>query len=211
MQCSSEAQQKLLNVDAPFHGALLSHSTFESPATLPPSTFAFSSAKCPLRLVQPGIVLEINETIDPKTCTAESIKQSVGAIRPCLELVTTCFRDWTHANVDVCSLIADNALHGALVLGEPVDVDPGSLTAISLTCNGEVVDKGRNEVDPLEMLVQVTASIEDFKAGNHSLLAGDIVSTGVLLDTTLDAQPGDRIEADFGPEIGTVAIEIESA
>ena len=97
------------------------------------------------------------------------------------------------------------------MLGEPVDVDPGSLTAISLTCNGEVVDKGRNEVDPLEMLVQVTASIEDFEAGNHSLLAGDIVSTGVLLDTTLDAQPGDRIEADFGPEIGTVAIEIESA
>ena len=49
--------------------------------------------------------------------TAETIREFIGAALPSIEIVDHRYRDWQA--VGAPSLLADNAIHGAWVAGEP--------------------------------------------------------------------------------------------
>ena len=73
-----------------------------------------------------------------RTYDAETIKDYIGAALPSIEIVDHRYHDWK--TVGAPSLLADNAIHGAWVFGEPfadwrkIDF---ARHPVSLTINGE--------------------------------------------------------------------------
>src|SRR5262245_28566505 len=109
--CTSELAQRALGVDGPFFGVLLSHSTHASPATLRGSDFT-------VRCAEAEFGFEMAEDVPAgPTYTAETIKPFIGTALPSIEIVDHRYHDWK--TVGAPSLLADNAIHGAWVPGEP--------------------------------------------------------------------------------------------
>ena len=109
--CTSELAQKALGVDAPFFGVLMSHSSHRSPATLRGTDFTVRCAEAEF-----GFEMAADVPAGP-TYTADTIRDFIGAAMPSIEIVDHRYHDWK--TVGAPSLLADNAIHGAWVMGEP--------------------------------------------------------------------------------------------
>src|ERR1700747_2999048 len=104
---------------------------------------------------------------------------------------------------------ADQANHGALILGPPVHswrlLAPSTL-AVRLEVDGKILCEavgGNSAVDPIRLLVWLV------NEGSHSLggvRAGQVVTTGSRTGTIF-VNPGTSARATF-PELGTVEIKI---
>jgi 2-keto-4-pentenoate hydratase len=200
--CTSELAQKALGVDGPFFGVLLSHSSHPSPATLPASDFTVRCAEAEF-----GFEMAADVPAGP-AYTAETIRDFIGAALPSVEVVDHRYHDWQA--VGAPSLLADNAIHGAWVAGEPLadwrDIDFATHPT-ALVVNGEQTFPGSGAAvlgNPLSVVAWLANELPRF---GRRLRRGDRVTTGVTTDIYL-AQPGDRLTADFGP-LGQVALEFE--
>ena len=202
--CTNTYAQNLLNVDAPFFGQLLESSSHSAPARLPAMTFAH-------RLMEPEFAFEIaaDVPISGTPYTAESIAPYIAALMPAIEIVDWHYTDW--GAVGVASLIADNAIHGAWVPGNPVpDWQTVDLAAheVRLIVNGETVGQGTGANvlgHPLNVMAWLATELPKW---GHRLKAGDRITTGVCTEV-FDAQPGDTVRADFGV-LGTVDLSFDA-
>src|SRR5262245_60246351 len=191
--CTSELAQKALAVDGPFFGVLLTHSSHPSPATIPGSDFT-------VRCTEAEFGFEMAEDVPAgPVYTAESIRQFIGTALPSIEVVDHRYHDWK--KVGAPSLLADNAIHGAWVAGEPYagwrDID-FAMHPVSLTINGERTLTGSGAAvlgNPLNVVAWLANELPRF---GRRLRRGDKITTGVTTDIYL-AKPGDRLTADFGP------------
>lgn len=190
---TNEAAQKLLHVDAPFFGRLLSSSSSRSPASLPAKGFT-------VRVVEAEFGFEIGTDVPRQNepYTKDSIAEFVRAAIPAIEIVDHRFHDWTA--VGAASLIADNAIHGAWIAGEPVLDWRGtdlSLQAASVSVNGEVIRTGSGAAvlgHPLNVVAWLANELPRF---GLQLCRGDKLTTGTATPV-YSANPGDRVVADFG-------------
>jgi 2-keto-4-pentenoate hydratase len=200
--CTNDLAQKALGVDGPFFGVLLSHSTHASPATLKASDFTVRCAEAEFGFEMAGDV-----PAGP-VYTAETIRDFIGAALPSIEVVDHRYHDWQA--VGAPSLLADNAIHGAWVAGEPYadwrDLD-FARHPVALVVNGGQTFPGSGAAvlgNPLSVVAWLANELPKF---GRQLRRGDRVTTGVTTDIYL-AEPGDRLVADFGP-LGRVALEFE--
>jgi 2-keto-4-pentenoate hydratase len=198
--CTSELAQKALGVDGPFFGVLLSHSSHRGPATLPASAFT-------VRCVEAEFGFEMAADVPAGLAyTAESITPFIGTALPSIEVVDHRYHDWQA--VGAPSLLADNAIHGAWVAGEPAprwrDID-FARHPVTLAVNGGRTFAGSGAAvlgNPLSVVAWLANELPRY---GRRLRQGDRVTTGVTTDIYL-AQPGDRLAADFGP-LGSVTLE----
>ncbi len=202
--CTSELAQKALGVDGPFFGVLMSHSSHTSPASLPASAFT-------VRCVEAEFAFELAEDVPAGPAyTAETIKDFIGAALPSIEIVDHRYHDWQA--VGAPSLLADNAIHGAWVAGEPY---PGwrnldfARHPVTLTVNGETTYPGSGAAVLGNPLTVVAWLANELPRYGRRLRRGDRVTTGVTTGIYL-GQPGDRLTADFGP-LGRVGLTFERA
>lgn len=193
--CTSDLAQKALGVDGPFFGRLLSYSSQRSPGTLSASAFTVRCAE-----VEFGFQMADDVPAGP-TYTAETIRPFVGAVIPALEIVDHRYHDWK--TVGAPSLLADNAIHGAWVEGEPVTdfrhID-FARHATALVVNGTKTFPGSGAAvlgNPLNVVAWLANTLPRF---GQALRRGDKITTGVTTDIYL-AVPGDQLIADFG-ELG---------
>lgn len=200
--CTSELAQKALGVDGPFFGVLLSHSSHRSPATLRASDFTVRCAEAEF-----GFEMAADVPAGP-AYTAETIRDFIGAALPSVEVVDHRYHDWQV--VGAPSLLADNAIHGAWVAGEPFtdwrDIDFAEHPT-ALVVNGEQTFPGSGSAvlgNPLNVVAWLATELPRF---GRQLRRGDRVTTGVTTGIYL-AKPGDRLTADFGP-LGRVGLEFE--
>jgi 2-keto-4-pentenoate hydratase len=142
-------------------------------------------------LVQPRIEPEICfklKAAPPRTRNPALLLESIEWIAHSVEIVQCHHPEWKMTLGD-CT--ADNALHGRLIVGTPVDVQRISGLAaalpflkVTLRKGGETVDQGTgaNVLDSpllsLAFLVEILAQQKDAPP----LAAGEIVSTGTLTD-----------------------------
>ena len=198
--CTSEHAQTLLNVDGPFTGRMLS-------ATTTPSPGIFTSADFKQRVIEPEFAFVVSDP-PPVSATpydAESIRRYLGDFLPAIEIVDHHYVDFT--TVGYLSLIADNAIHGACVLGAPVSDWQGtdlSQQEVHLSVNGEHYDTGSGGNvlgHPLTVMAWLT---NDLHRRGENFHAGDIVVTGVTTKT-YRAQRGDACTVDFGA-LGSVSV-----
>ncbi len=191
--CTNTLAQELLHVDGPFYGRLLSPQVYAHPAHLPAGGFVH-------RVIEAEFAFEMSDDVPSSKTpyTAASIVPFVRAVLPAIEIVDWRYSDWTTAGA--LSLIADNAIHGGWIPGEPYLEWRGlelATHAVRLLVNGHVVSQGNGAVvlgHPLHVLAWLANALPQ---QGGTLKAGDRISTGVCTDV-YHGKAGDQIRADFG-------------
>ncbi len=197
---TSDRAQAFLATDAPFAGCVLSRDVFDSPATLPAGRF-------PFRLIEPEFAVRLGRDL-PAGDTAydgATVADAVASLHPAIELVTSGLADWAHQGV--LSLIADNGVNGALVLGPACsawrDFDLPHHT-VALRVNGVPAGEGVG-ANTLGGPMNALAWLANHRAARGlGLAAGQVITTGVVTPF-VELAAGDEAVADFG-SLGTVEL-----
>lgn len=202
--CTNDRVIALLNTSGPFPGRLLTHSTHPDGAVLDPSGFR-------LRIIEAefGFLLGRDVPVPDTPYTARTIRPFIDAFLPSLEIVDHRYNDFT--SVGERALIADNAIHGASVFGQPAtawrEIDFVT-RPVRLLVNGREFTTGLGENvlgDPLYAM----AWLANHLAGRGiTLRAGERITTGTA-GTIYPAGPGDNIVADYG-DLGRVGLRFTS-
>jgi len=190
--CTSELAQKALAVDGPFFGVLMSHSTYPNSTTLAASDFT-------VRCIEAEFGFEIASDVPAgPNYTAETIREYIGTALPSIEIVDHRYQDWK--TVGAASLLADNAIHGVWVMGDPSpawrDID-FARHPVALIVNETQTYPGSGDAvlgNPLNVVAWLA---NELPRRGRRLRQGDRITTGVTTDIYL-ANAGDRITADFG-------------
>ncbi|BBX54318.1 2-keto-4-pentenoate hydratase [Mycolicibacterium poriferae] len=197
---SSEAMQKMMNVDEPDYGHLLDEmQVFEG------TPVRSDRYLCPRVEVEVGFILA--DDLPGAGCTEDDVLAATAAFAPAIELIDTRITNW---QIKLCDTIADNASSAGWVLGEarvsPKDVDIKAIDAV-LTNNGEVVAEGRSDAvlgNPVTAVAWLARKVESFGV---RLRAGDIVLPGSCT-RAIDAPPGSHFVAEFSG-LGSVQLSFE--
>jgi len=186
---SSEAMQKMMNVDEPDYGHLLDDmQVFEDQPVLT------SKYLLPRVEVEVGFVLA--DDLPGAGCTEDDVLAATAAFAPAIELIDTRITNW---QVKLCDTIADNASSAGWVLGKervsPKDIDIRNIDAV-LKCNGGVLGEGRSDAvlgNPVTAVAWLARKVDQFGV---RLKAGDVVLPGACM-RAFDAKPGDDFVAEF--------------
>lgn len=203
--CTSKAAQQLLNVNAPFHGQLFQQGVFYNGATLDSRQFT-------LRLAEPEFAMRMGRNVPPRDggYSAETIRPFINAVLPAIEIADHRFDDFTKTGG--LPLLADNAILGAVVLGDPVSSwEAFDLAAcrVDFIINGEHFSHGTGANalgGPLEVMAWLA---NDLPRRDKQLRAGDIIMTGTVTAVHW-SKPGDTIRAEFG-DLGSVSFSFADA
>lgn len=202
--CTSALAQRMLKVDAPVYGRLISSHVFTSPTHLKASNFN-------LRGIEAEFAFELAQDVPASGVpyTADTIAAFVGAACPSIEIVDHRLGGWDR--FDAFSLIADNAIHGAWVAGPHTrDWRHLDLAAheVRVIVNGEPKHQGRGQNalgHPLNALAWLA---NELSQQGRILKQGEHVTTGVCTDVVYLAKAGDTVQADFGV-LGQVQITFD--
>ena len=222
---TSEMAQESVSVNEPFYGNLFSHSTFfPSPEG---GEITINSAKLGLQdqfmLIEPEFAVKMSNDLEVSTeHTYDSIRESIGSVFPSVEIATSAFSMGSLENfkrIGAPSLIADNACHGALILGDEFDsVNNANFSNVldslddhgcSLRVNGDVMATGSGDRvlgHPLHALCWLANELG--KSG-EALKKDEIISTGVVVDKLVLVNAGDTVTVDYGEMLGVVTFTFE--
>jgi 2-keto-4-pentenoate hydratase len=192
--CTNVTAQRQLNVDGPFHGRMMSAFCFDSPAQIGASQFF-------MRVVEAEFAFLMARDLPPASHVRsnEEVAAAVEGVLPGIEIVDSRFNDWT--SIGALSLIADNACHAAWVKGSLREDWRGldlAAQTVRLTVNGRLHREGSGAAVLGHPLNALTWLANQLSSQGQGLKAGQYVTTGVTMEVYM-GQPGDRIEADFGP------------
>ncbi|WP_319449316.1 MULTISPECIES: 2-keto-4-pentenoate hydratase [unclassified Mycobacterium] len=197
---SSEAMQKMMNVDEPDYGHLLDEMEVFEDQPVKTGRFLYPRVE-----VEVGFILA--DDLPGEGCTEDDVLAATAAYAPSIELIDTRITDW---KIKLCDTIADNASSAGWVLGKervsPKDIDICNIDAV-LTCNGEVVAEGRSDAvlgNPVTAVAWLARKVDQFGV---RLKAGDIVLPGSCT-RAIDARPGDDFVATFDG-LGSVHLSFE--
>ena len=197
---SSEAMQKMMNVDEPDYGHLLDEMEVFEDKPVAAGRFLYPRVE-----VEVGFILA--DDLPGEGCTEDDVLAATAAFAPSIELIDTRITDW---KIKLCDTIADNASSAGWVLGKervsPKDIDIRAIDAV-LTRNGEVVAEGRSDAvlgNPVTAVAWLARKVDQFGV---RLKAGDIVLPGSCT-RAIDARPGDDFVAQFDG-LGSVRLSFE--
>src|SRR3981189_1576523 len=197
---SSEAMQKMMNVDEPDYGHLLDEMQVFEDRPVKSANYLYPRVE-----VEVGFVLA--DDLPGAGCTEDAVLGATAAFAPSIELIDTRIKDW---KIKLCDTIADNASSAGWVLGEarvsPKEIDICNIDA-ALTRNGEVVAKGRSDAvlgNPVTAVAWLARKVDSFGV---RLKAGDIVLPGSCT-RAIDAPPGSDFVADFAG-LGSVRLTFD--
>ncbi|UXA17518.1 2-keto-4-pentenoate hydratase [Mycobacterium sp. SMC-4] len=197
---SSEAMQKMMNVDEPDYGHLLDDMQVFEDAPVRSEKYLYPRVE-----VEVGFILA--DDLPGAGCTEDDVLAATAAFCPAIELIDTRITNW---QIKLCDTIADNASSAGWVLGEarvsPKDIDIKGIDAV-LTNNGDVVAEGRSDAvlgNPVTAVAWLARKVDSFGV---RLKAGDIVLPGSCT-RAIDAPPGSHFVADFSG-LGSVRLSFE--
>jgi 2-keto-4-pentenoate hydratase len=168
--------QAILGADGPSYGRVRAANVHRDGARFDPATLCKPA-------VEPELALRLGRDLDPGDApwTRQEIARLVDAVAPAIELVENRYGDIPA--FDLPTLIADDFLHRACVLGDFVPIgelpDLATLTA-ELAVNGQVVGTGAGAAvlgHPLQAVVWLG---DRFAAEGRVLRKGDFVLTGSI-------------------------------
>jgi 2-oxo-3-hexenedioate decarboxylase len=145
--------------------------------------------------IEPEIVFKLAKT--PVSSDPAAVLEATEWYALGFEIIDCVFPDW---NFQPADFVAARGLHTALVVGEPVYVEPEDIAqlvtdlaefTVRLLRNNELVEEGaaKNALkSPALCIAELAAALK--RRGGETLQAGDIISTGTLT-TSLPITPGD--------------------
>ena len=197
---TAEAPQKLLGLDHPFLGVLVSSYVLKSGDTIP-------SDACKAKLLEVEFAFRMAEDLPPAAAPYDlgGVLAAVGSFMTSIEVVDTRYTAGMAAGG--LQVIADNSAAGFWVAGtEYNDLNAVDFEdfAVTLLINGELAAEGNSSNvlgNPLNSLTWLANTLCQQGSG---LKAGDIVTAGSCIAPT-PAQAGDEAIADFG-SLGQVMV-----
>lgn len=201
--CTSLAAQEALGVHEPIGGRVPTGALFGDGVTLPLADFHHQP------LLECEFALRVAREI-PSDTPADDLPPArtlVDAVAPAIELVDSRFHDMLGASG--LSLVADNAVNAAVVLGKPVAVpevpDLASI-AVSARQGATVVADGDGSAVLGDPYLAVAWAVRHELGRGRGIPAGTWISTGTC--TGLVRVPlGASVHASFG-HIGEVAVTV---
>jgi 2-oxo-3-hexenedioate decarboxylase len=157
------------------------------------ATLAIGSMIAPK--IEPEIVFKLAKT--PASSDPAAVLEATEWYALGFEIIDCVFPDWKFQPAD---FVAARGLHAALVVGEPVYVEPEDIAqlvtdlaefTVRLLRNNELVEEGaaKNALkSPALCIGELAGALT--RRGGETLQAGDIISTGTLT-TSLPITPGD--------------------
>ena len=112
---SSEAMQKMMNVDEPDYGHLLDEMQVYEDRPVKSANYLYPRVE-----VEVGFILA--DDLPGAGCTEDDVLAATAAFAPSIELIDTRITDW---KIKLCDTIADNASSAGWVLGEAPGVAEG--------------------------------------------------------------------------------------
>ncbi|MFZ5671438.1 MAG: 2-keto-4-pentenoate hydratase [Pseudomonadota bacterium] len=192
--CTNRAIQEQLGLIEPYCAPLFRHLIHQAPAVLDARDFAPIVLECEFSFI---LARDLPARSDPYEL--DEVKVAIATLHPSIEVVAGTLKDWRRQ--PPFTIIADNGVDGALVLGEGMRdwsaLDLASIP-VELSVDGEPVQTGSGVNvlgNPLDALLWLAN--EQRKRGN-GLKAGDVCNTG----TATLMQPitaGQHAVASFGP------------
>jgi 2-keto-4-pentenoate hydratase len=194
---TSAAVQGQLGVEQPDYGALFAELTYGDGDIVPLHGLLQPRIEAELALV-------LKTDIDLPHPTVSDVVRATDFALPAMEIVDSRIAGW---DIGLSDTIADNASHGAAVLGTrpvPLDrFDPRTVT-MSMAIDGEVVSTGRGEDCLGNPLLAATWLARKMVEVGTPLRAGDVVMTGAL-GRMHPVVGGTGVDADLGP-LGSVTV-----
>jgi 2-keto-4-pentenoate hydratase len=135
--------------------------------------------------IEPEIVFMLSKT--PASSEPAAVLEAIEWYALGFEIIDCVFPDWKFQPAD---FVASRGLHAALVVGEPVYVEPEDIEklvtemsafTVRLLRNNELVEEGgaKNALkSPVLCLGELAEAMK--RRGGETLQAGDIISTGTL-------------------------------
>jgi 2-oxo-3-hexenedioate decarboxylase/2-keto-4-pentenoate hydratase len=190
---TSERAQRFLETDTPFAGCVLSRDLLDGPAELAAGRFS-------LRLIEPEFAVRLGRDLPARDGAYDSaaVADAVASLHPAIEVVTSGLADWSRRGVP--SLIADNGVNGALVLG-PACTEWRRFDLprheVELRFNGAPAGHGVGG-NTLGGPMNALAWLANHRAARGlGLTAGQVVTTGVVTEF-VELAAGDEAVSDFG-------------
>lgn len=191
---ASAAMQRMLGVDQPDYGHLMSDMFFLEHLPIPP------------RFIQPRIEPEVafvlGRPLRGPGVTVADVVRSIEYVLPSLEIVDSRIRDW---RIGIIDTISDNASSGGVILGSrPVRLEDVDLRFMGclLHVNGELVETGGGGAvlgSPLNAVAWLANTVGP---RGVTLEAGHVVLPGSMTRAPF-VKPGDAVVASMSG-LGTV-------
>jgi 2-oxo-hept-3-ene-1,7-dioate hydratase len=203
---TSRAMQEQLKIDTPDSGVLLDDMLFADGAMVPKDHF-----------IQPRVEAEIaflmgRDLSGPQT-TRDDVLHATGHVAPALEILDTRIlrADPTTGKARIITdTVSDNAANAGIVLGQQrhtIDAQDLRWVGAIVKRNGVVEETGLGAGVLNDPVTGILWLVHRLAAYGQGLKAGDIVLSGSFV-RAIEAPPGGRFEADFGP-FGQVSINFE--
>lgn len=199
---TSRAMQVQLGIDTPDSGVLLDDMAFADGATVPAGRFIAPRVEAEIAFVMRAPL--------SGEVTREAVLAATEAVAPALEILDTRVvraDPATGRTRTILDTVADNAANGGVVLG-PERHPPGAFdlrrVGAIVRRDGVVEETGLGAGvldDPVTGIVWLVRRLARYGAG---LGPGEVVLSGSFI-RALEAPPGSRFEADFGP-FGAVSV-----
>ncbi len=174
---SSKAMQQMVGIDQPVAGAFFAGDVHTSPASIDLADFR--------RLgIEFELALELSEpvTSGDGPFTAESVRPLIASVRPAFELIED--KDADYSDLDVLTLVADNAWCGGVVLGEEIagwrELDLGDIASVVHQDGVEPEAANTGAADPLGSFAWV---LNHFSTRGETLQKGEHIITGSAVRT----------------------------
>lgn len=194
---SSEVMQRMMGVDEPDYGHLLSDMVLSENTPVDTGRYCFPRIE-----VEIGYVL--GRSLPGAGCTTADVLAATEYIVPSIELIDSRIKDWRIALADT---IADNASSAGVLLGaarvRPAELDPADIAAV-LYRDGEEIARGNTSAvlgDPTEAVAWLARKVASFGV---TLEAGHVVLPGSCT-AAVDVRPGETFRAHFGG-LGSVSV-----
>ncbi|MFF8596460.1 2-keto-4-pentenoate hydratase [Streptomyces sp. NPDC015220] len=194
---SSEVMQRMMGVDEPDYGHLLSDMVLSEHTPVDTSRYCFPRIE-----VEMGYVL--GESLPGEGCTEKDVIAATEYVVASVELIDSRITDWRIALADT---IADNASSAGVVLGatrvSPGEVDLADIGAV-LYRGGEEIARGNTSAvlgDPTAAVAWLARKVAGFGV---RLEAGHVILPGSCT-AAVDARPGDDFRAEFDG-LGSVSV-----
>jgi len=152
--------------------------------------------------IEPEIVFKLRSALGADAVEPQAALAGVEWMALAFEIIDCPFPGWKYQPAD---FVAAYGLHAALIVGEPLAIDPGSISSLAdslgqftvkLIKDGELVEEGSGKnalKSPARALGELAAAISR-QTGAEPLSAGELVSTGTLTTSMLIA-PGQQWQA----------------